>query len=262
MEPFKKKNSNSWILSVSVIALIVGFLASVAWITNLTGESRFDSVDDDVRDRIVAGRFNLNDELVQNQTELTDLRDELSKAREENTTLQQLLSTETAGSKELSAELSARLQEAKLYSGLTEVEGQGVEIILRDSVQQATNVLDPGAGIIHDTDVLKVVNELWNSGAEAVSVNGHRVGPRTNFRCVGSVILVDSIRIATPVEIWAIGDSQTLLGALNLPGGPLDEIRQTDRSMVQIQRVERLLMEAYAGSMAMKFANTPEKEED
>jgi uncharacterized protein YlxW (UPF0749 family) len=142
----------------------------------------------------------------------------------------------------------------KLFAGLTEAEGPGVTIVLRDSTKPVENVLDPSGGIIHDTDVLKVVNELWNAGAEAVAVNGKRVGPRTNFRCVGSTILVDSIKIATPIRIEVIGDKDTLLGALNMPGGPLDEIRGVDPQMVQIEVVERHRLPAFNGPMSSKYA--------
>jgi uncharacterized protein YlxW (UPF0749 family) len=246
MDPFKKNKSTAWVWPVSLLALIVGWLASVAWITDRTQTGRLSSLPDDVRERLVAGRLDA-------QSDLVSLHEEVRSLRAENTKLQKSLAEGSKGSEEL----NDILQNTKLFAGLTEASGPGITILLRDSKRPVENVLDPSGGIIHDTDVLKVVNELWNAGAEAVAVNGKRVGPRTNFRCVGSTILVDSLRIATPVKIDAIGDRQTLLGAINMPGGPLDEIKLVDSQMVEVAIVEQHRLSAFTGSMSSKFAKIP-----
>jgi uncharacterized protein YlxW (UPF0749 family) len=99
------------------------------------------------------------------------------------------------------------------------------------------------------------VNELWNAGAEAVSVNGIRIGARSNFRCVGSVILVNNTQISSPIKIRAIGDPETLYGAMNLRLGVLDEIRSTGgESMVQLEKVDKHRLPSYTGSTASKFS--------
>jgi uncharacterized protein YlxW (UPF0749 family) len=184
------------------------------------------------------------------QAELVSLNNEIESLRAENGKLQSQMAEGSKGSEDI----MKSLQNARLFAGLTEAEGPGLTIVLRDSHKPVENILDPAGGIIHDTDVLKVVNELWNAGAEAIAVNGKRVGPRTNFRCVGSTILVDSIKVASPIRIQVIGDQQTLLGAMNMPGGPLDEIRDVDSQMVEIVPVEKHRLPAFTGSMASKFA--------
>ena len=65
--------------------------------------------------------------------------------------------------------------------------------------------------IIHDQDVLRVVNELWASGAEAISINNIRLGPNSSVRCVGPVVNVNGAKVASPIKIRAIGDQDTLL---------------------------------------------------
>ena len=246
MDPFIKNKNNAWVMPVGVLALLVGWMATSAWITDSSNTGRLNRLPTDVRERLMAGKLDA-------QSELVSLHDEIKKLRDENSGLQHQLAEGSKGT----TELNDSLQDTKLFAGLTEAEGPGVTIVLRDSKKPVANVLDPGGGIIHDTDVLKVVNELWNAGAEAIAVNGKRVGPRTNFRCVGSTILVDSIRIATPIRIDAIGDQQTLLGAMNLPGGPLDEIRDVDSQMTEIVIVERHRLPAFTGSMTAKFSKIP-----
>lgn len=245
MDPFKKNVTSAWVWPVSVVALIVGWFGSIAWIEDTVNAGRIDSLPENVRDRLLAGKLDA-------QAELVSLRGEIEKLRAENTTLQNQVAEGGKGSEEI----NKSLQDTKLFAGLTETEGPGMTIVLRDSRRPVENILDPSGGIIHDTDVLKVVNELWNAGAEAVAVNGKRVGPRTNFRCVGSTILVDSIKIATPIRIDVIGDLQTLSGAMNMPGGPLDEIRAVDPQMVEIVPVVKHRLPAFTGSMSSKFAKT------
>ena len=111
--------------------------------------------------------------------------------------------------------------------------------------------------IIHDDDVLKVVNELWASGAEAISVNNHRVSIGTSFRCVGPTILVDGARIASPVVIRAIGDPDTLQGGLDIPGGILAQLREQDPAMVQIEKVKKHVLPAYTGSTQHTLLSVP-----
>ena len=55
-----------------------------------------------------------------------------------------------------------------------------------------------------------MVNSLWAAGAEAVSINGQRLGPTTAIRFAGEAVLVDFRPVTSPYEISAIGDPDTL----------------------------------------------------
>src|SRR6185503_2536301 len=104
-------------------------------------------------------------------------------------------------------------------------------------------------------DVLKVVNELWAAGAEAIAVNKHRIVGNSSFRCVGPVIHVDNVPISSPVRIQAIGDSDTLAGAMSLPLGVIAEIRQTgDASMATVEKVQKFTLPAYSGPTTRRLA--------
>lgn len=88
-------------------------------------------------------------------------------------------------------------------------------------------------------------------------MNKHRVSIGTTFRCVGPTILVDDVKIASPVVLRAIGDPETLYGGMNLPGGILAEFRAGDPEMVAIEKVKRMTLPAYAGSTEYKIAKVP-----
>lgn len=248
--PFRAGSSqNSWLMPVSLMALLVGFLASVSWITMDTRETRLRTLPTDIQARFAAGSLDLQEEYMK-------VQEEVKRLREDNTRLQNMVAQGTNAS----VELNASLQESKLFSGLTEVEGPGITIILRDSAQPPDEFI-PEANIVHDYDVLRVVNEMWAAGAEAVSVNGRRVGPTSSFRCVGPTILVDSVKIASPVTIRVVGDPDALFGAINLPGGALEDLRRVDPAMVQVEVVKRHLLPAYAGTTKFNWATLPKPPE-
>ncbi|MDT5173331.1 MAG: hypothetical protein QOG37_582, partial [Mycobacterium sp.] len=59
--------------------------------------------------------------------------------------------------------------------------------------------------VILDRDLQLVVNSLWISGAEAISVGGVRIGPNVTIRQAGGGILVDNQPISSPYVILAVG---------------------------------------------------------
>lgn len=246
MNPFATRiTANSWLLPLSGMTLLLGLLFSLAWVTNDVRSTRIARADPDLQSRLRGGTLDL-------QEEQQKLLIEVKKLRSENTRLQNAMAKETDQAKVL----NESLQDNKSVAGLTEVEGPGVVVTLRDSPTDLGSV-PTEALIVHDIDVLRIVNELWNSGAEAIAINGKRVVTGTSVRCVGSVILVDSAKLAPPVVIRAIGDPQTILGAMNLPGGVVQEIRKTDERMVEISARQYLRLPAFAGPTTKQFAKIP-----
>ena len=74
---------------------------------------------------------------------------------------------------------------------------------------------------MRDGDLQLVVNALWAAGAEAISINGQRLGPTTAIRFAGEAVLVDFRPVTNPYEISAIGDPDTL--ARQVPRQPRGE---------------------------------------
>ncbi|MDC4233302.1 DUF881 domain-containing protein [Actinomyces sp. B33] len=94
-----------------------------------------------------------------------------------------------------------------------EVAGPGLVVTLSDGSDAA--VLARGlSGAVRDQDLNVVVNALWSAGAEAIAVNGVRIGPGTFIRTAGSVMLIDIEPIRSPYEVQAIGDANALSVAL------------------------------------------------
>jgi uncharacterized protein YlxW (UPF0749 family) len=247
VNPFVSRiNKQSWVMPVSGMCVILGFMISLARVTQNTRSSRKNFLSPDQQIRVNEASVDID--------AFQRMSNEVSKLQADNTIFQNAIAKQGPQSKVL----NDSLQELKVFAGLTRVVGPGVVVTLRDSQKGnagvSLNLGLPSDAIIHDVDVLKVVNELIASGSEAVSVNDHRVAGNTSFRCVGTTILVNDIKIASPVVIRAIGDPSTLLGAMNMPGGVLAEIRQTDPTMVQIETVKSQQLPEFVGNTGHKFA--------
>ncbi len=198
---------------------------------------------------------------VQEKRAVQAMETEIRQLRQKTTELENALATGTRQAQVL----NDSLQTAKLLAGLVEVEGPGIELVLRDSTRRpapgSTESLLIDLYIIHDYDLLRVVNELRQAGAEAVAINGQRLVANSAIRCVGPVIYVNDIKMASPFVIHAIGDPNTLLGALKTPGGVLSDIIEADPKMVEMRALERVRIPAYTGSTRFRFARPVPSEE-
>ena len=107
----------------------------------------------------------------------------------------------------------------KIRAGLTALEGAGVTVEMDDSNRSAKSGDNPNLYVIHDDDVLRVINELRAAGAEAISINGQRLIETSEIRCAGPTLSVNNVRSAAPFIISAIGDKVALENAIKMRGG-------------------------------------------
>ena len=84
------------------------------------------------------------------------------------------------------------------------VQGPGVRI----NLEPAAN--DGGPGDITDKDLQTLANGLWFLGAEAISINGQRLGTLSSIRVAGSSITVNYKTVSPPFQIAVIGDPDQL----------------------------------------------------
>ncbi|WP_078327285.1 DUF881 domain-containing protein [Mycobacteroides salmoniphilum] len=133
------------------------------------------------------------------------------------------LSAEVAGARrgqlegnEQGKELLNRLDQLGLAAASTPVRGPALIVMLADpgSTGDLSDVskerIPRSQQVILDRDMQLVVNSLWNSGAEAISVSDVRIGPNVTMRQAGGAILVDNQPISSPYRIVAIGPANTM----------------------------------------------------
>ena len=75
-------------------------------------------------------------------------------------------------------------------------------------------------GLVTDTDMQLLVNGLWYAGAEAISINGHRLSTLSAIRIAGEAITVNFKSLTAPYIISVLGDTDSLTDRLaENPGG-------------------------------------------
>ena len=101
--------------------------------------------------------------------------------------------------------LLAQLSQLGVLTGSGAVRGPGVRMVADDApgAQSARNQ-------VLDTDLQKLVNGLWESGAEAVAVNGQRLTNLSTIRTAGGAITVNAHSLRPPYVVTAIGNKDTL----------------------------------------------------
>jgi len=102
-------------------------------------------------------------------------------------------------------------RDLRVKAGFDEMRGDGVRVTLSDGEGAISS-----DAIVHDTDVRDVVNELFDSGAQGVSVGGKRLTATSSIRCAGTLIEVDGKKIPMPVDIKAVGEPELLKSGLDI----------------------------------------------
>ena len=167
---------------------------------------------------------------------------EKSEKRLEEARLQSTKNDETAIQKE------EEIKKDNTILGLTDVSGKGIVITLKDnnSLNSQSEFGNTELYIIHSTDIVALVNDLKNAGAEAISVNGQRIVGNTSIYCAGNVIKVNEKKISSPVEIRAIGEPDLLYGSMTMPGGYLELMKDTG-IIINIKKSDSVKIDKYDG---------------
>ena len=150
--------------------------------------------------------------------------------------------------------VESELKQTNMIWGKTNVKGPGVIVTLSDSKKDANSVLNPSTLLVHDVDILGVVNELKNAGAEAISINDQRIVPTTSISCGGNIIDINGEKVGTPFVIKAIGLPEQLAG-LSRPGGYLEILKGASVG-VELKKSNNITISKYTGVINYQYAQT------
>ncbi|MDR3645059.1 MAG: DUF881 domain-containing protein [Clostridia bacterium] len=149
--------------------------------------------------------------------------------------------------------LNDQLTNAEILAGISAVQGPGVTITMNDSKVSASSGTDASAFVIHDIDILQVLNELRDAGAEALSLNGERILATSEVRCAGNVVSVNDNRYAAPFIISAIGKPDQLKSALLMRDGIVDVLSQWGIE-VDVATSAKIVINGYSGTPQFNYA--------
>ncbi len=145
----------------------------------------------------------------------------------------------------------------RFNAGLTQVKGPGVIVTIDDSnvpIQKGENA---NLYLIHDEDILRVVNELRAGGAEALSINEQRLIGTSEIRCSGPTITVNGKIFTPPYVIKAVGDKKMLTAALNMRGGVVETLKHWG-IQISIEQMQQIIIPPYTGVFRSEFGVSEE----
>ncbi|MHB0977623.1 MAG: DUF881 domain-containing protein [Candidatus Aquicultorales bacterium] len=186
-------------ISIAIICFLVGFL----FVTQIKGQMAADRP--------------LQDESEKDLAEIArDLSGELAALKAEAATL--TLQAYKAG--QASADRASVLQSNKktkqsleILAGNASVRGRGVRVTVKDT-----------KGKLSGADLSDIVNELKAAGAEAIALDGVRVGANTPLKREKDGIYLRGKKIDAPYVVESVGDPETLYQALTMAGGIRDTL--------------------------------------
>ncbi len=234
---------------IAFVCIILGFMISIQFKSvkkndNLKTKQfqRADELQVELNKELQTNK-NLYEQILEQQKDIESLRQEVSK------------------NSVYSQSLFEQLKKAEILAGLTDVEGKGVTVTLNDSkVKNDGNVkFDEHVFLIHDEDILMVINELADAGAEAISINDERLVSTSEIRCAGAIISVNNNRYGPPFIIKAIGNPETLEAALNLRGGVKD-ILTAYGIEIGVKKVAKIQVHAYKSVVKYEYALPVDRE--
>ncbi len=219
----------SW--SIACVCLVLGFMLAVQFrVTEVMKESV-------PHQRIEE----LSARLIQTEEERDALQDELDSMRKNG-------ANDTA------------LADLRLRAGITPLKGEGIVVRMDDSAASSKAGENPNLYLIHDDDLLRVINELRAAGAEAIAVNGQRLIGTSEIRCAGPTLSVNNVRSAPPFIIKAIGDKQALEGAIKMRGGVAETLKVWGIQL-EVETSDQVYVPAYKGAVKHTYAKETAEEE-
>lgn len=195
-------NKNSWQIAVTVVLLVLGILLSLQFKTQ---QDILESLAAQKTEDLVAMWKSLDEKRSKLENEIRVLSDQ-----------HRALVFQTSEGETYYKNLEEEIAKLRLISGGLEAQGPGITVAI------------DGNSPVLAIDLVDIVNELWASGAEAISINGHRIIATTAITQVEDdysyYIAIDGKRIYYPINISVIGDTNALEKGLTFPGGIIDNL--------------------------------------
>lgn len=183
------------------------------------------------------------------RTELANWKskyEETNQAYEETTAKIEEYQQTNQSNEETEKLVNSELEQVNLILGKTDVEGQGIEVVLRETGNEEIEKITADNLII-------IVNALKIAGAEAISINDERIVNMSDIVDINaSFIKVNGQRILDPYVIKAIGNPSYLESALIGNGGPIDNMKKLGQN-VSINKPNKVKILKYNDEIKTKY---------
>lgn len=233
------KLKNSIVLGLMCVLLTYGMFLQFRTVENSNVKVSQNYEENNLRAEVLKFKEKYDNRYKQLEKSEEELEKERQNATQNNTELE---------------DAEIEIKKANKIIGLSEVKGPGVIVTLQDSKMNMSNILNISDFIVHDIDVLCVINELKNAGAEAISINDNRIVFTSAILCDGNVVSINKEKVGTPFVIKAIGLPESL-AALDRPGGYLQYLRDYDIE-ANLEKSNEITIPKYTGKLEFNYAKS------
>lgn len=197
-------------VALAVVTALLGFMLATQYQAREGLKTRLASEREEDLEQVLSNLATSSDQI---QDEIIDLRVRLQAARGSAQQEQVLLDN-----------AQSQLDSLRILLGLVGAHGPGVVVTISDP-----------SGTVGPEVLLDLVEELRDAGAEAIDVNGVRIVASTPFAGEAGAVTISGVRASSPFSISAIGASDTIAGALRIPGGVVDSVNSRQGATIVIQ---------------------------
>lgn len=223
-------------LGVMCTLLTSGIIIQVNTINKNSISNNVRSSDNDLRDEVLRWKEKYDRTYAEFQESENKLEEVRQAATKDNNTF---------------VEVEQQLKAMNALLGLTELTGEGIVITVADNDSASVKDDNLANELVHNTDIIEIVNELKNAEAEAISINGQRVVSTTSINCMGAVLTVNGEKINSPFVISAIG-SRERLNSITRPGSYIG-IMQEDGIIIKVEESPEVKIPKYNKVMNAKY---------
>ncbi|AGX43696.1 DUF881 domain-containing protein [Clostridium saccharobutylicum] len=240
------KNSKDFFL-VFIAAIILGALISMNF--NFKGIQSYEQLNTTQYQNAVEERAILYTDIANLKENNSEIRQKFNDYTKNDTQKEKIVE-----------DIKAQISDYGMFTGTKQVEGRGIILKINDG---KTNVEEEGidevmSKLLHDSDMALVLNELRKAGAEAISVNNHRVVPWSGAVCAWAFIQFDDGTMeSAPFNIYAIGDPEKLKAAILEDGSHVREL-MLRKLYVEIDESDKITMPPTTANTNVKYMKTAE----
>lgn len=147
--------------------------------------------------------------------------------------------------------LDKELLQSQILLGTTNVTGEGIVITLEDTEE----------AVIQASDLLELVNELRDAGAEAISINGIRVLSTTDIVDIVNryILIKPKQRISSPYVVKAIGNQTYLVSTLSIKNTGYIDAHKSSGQSIKVEKQKNVTIPKYTGTLEIKYMKEDEQ---
>ncbi len=225
-----KKKQVAMTLGIMCIMLTSGICIQVRTMNNASTTASGNLSDNELRDNVLKWKEKYDNV----SAELKKAEKNLEKVRQSAT---QNDTTATAKQEEL--------QKNNTLLGLTNVVGPGIVMEIADGDNPILAIDNPSDLLVHNDDLMSLVNELKNAGANNSAIT-----------CEGNIIKVNGEKIGSPFTIKAIGSQALLYGSITRSGSYLDIMKNRGVNVKSVSQKGKIHISKYSGTISYNYIQT------